>query len=222
MPPKAAARLIALALAVVSSGAGAGLLVRREERRRAPAFDAGDLAEPAGANWPTAGGSLANHRYSTLDEIDTSNVKQLQGVWKTDLRGSGTEAKYSGVEPAGRLQRRDLCLDRQERRLRRRRRDRQDPLAVRGEPRPEDRHDLLRLVELWRRDRRRKGVPGTARRQGRRTRREDGRRRLDPAARPLGGRAGDHRGAGLCGRARVHRRRRSRPRHTWLPRGARP
>ena len=61
-----------------------------------PAFAAGDLAEPAGDNWPTAGGSLANDRYSSLDEIDTSNVKQLQGVWKTDLRNSGTEAKYSG------------------------------------------------------------------------------------------------------------------------------
>ena len=61
-----------------------------------PAFDGSDLADHAGDNWPTAGGSLANDRYSTLDEIDTSNVKQLQGVWKTDLRNSGTEAKYSG------------------------------------------------------------------------------------------------------------------------------
>ena len=94
MPSKAAARLLALALASLALVPGCSLGGGDDEG--VPAFDAGDLAEPAGENWPTAGGSLANDRYSTLDEIDTSNVKQLQGVWKTDLRGSGTEAKYSG------------------------------------------------------------------------------------------------------------------------------
>ena len=61
-----------------------------------PAFEARDLVDPAGRNWPTAGGSFANDRYSTLDEITTENVDQLKGVWKADLAGSGTEAKYSG------------------------------------------------------------------------------------------------------------------------------
>ena len=38
----------------------------------------------------------SNQRYSTLDEIDTSNVAQLKGVWRTHLKGSGVAAKYSG------------------------------------------------------------------------------------------------------------------------------
>ena len=96
MPSKAAARLIALALALVSLALVPGCSLGGGDDDDVPAFDASDLAEPAGDNWPTAGGSLANDRYSSLDEIDTSNVKQLQGVWKTDLRNSGTEAKYSG------------------------------------------------------------------------------------------------------------------------------
>ena len=36
-----------------------------------------------------------NERYSPLDQIDTSNVSQLKGVWRTHLDGSGVGAKYS-------------------------------------------------------------------------------------------------------------------------------
>ena len=39
---------------------------------------------------------MSNQRYSTLDDIDTSNVAQLKGVWRTHLNGSGVAAKYSG------------------------------------------------------------------------------------------------------------------------------
>ena len=67
-----------------------------EESSAIPAFEADDLTEPAGEDWPHVGGSLANDRYSTLDEINTENVADLKGVWKTDLRSSGVEAKYSG------------------------------------------------------------------------------------------------------------------------------
>src|SRR5918997_4740316 len=67
-----------------------------EESTAVPAFEADDLTEAAGENWPHVGGSLANDRYSTLDEITTENVADLKGVWKTDLRSSGVEAKYSG------------------------------------------------------------------------------------------------------------------------------
>ena len=60
-----------------------------------PAFSADDLtAEPKDA-WLTNGGTLSNQRYSPLDEIDTDNVKDLKGVWMTDLKGSGVAAKYS-------------------------------------------------------------------------------------------------------------------------------
>ena len=37
-----------------------------------------------------------NQRYSPLDTINTSNVKQLKGVWRTHLRGRALAAKYSG------------------------------------------------------------------------------------------------------------------------------
>jgi quinohemoprotein ethanol dehydrogenase len=52
--------------------------------------------EGAGSDWSTNGGAMSNQRYSTLDEIDTSNVAQLKGVWRTHLNGSGVAAKYSG------------------------------------------------------------------------------------------------------------------------------
>ena len=70
-------------------------IVAPAEIEAAPAFSADDLnAEPT-ERWITNGGSLANQRYSPLDEIDTDNVAQLKGVWMTSLKGSGTAAKYS-------------------------------------------------------------------------------------------------------------------------------
>jgi quinohemoprotein ethanol dehydrogenase len=60
----------------------------------APAFSLNELATLPTDNWITNGGSLANQRYSPLDQIDTSNVKDLKGVWLTHLR-SATAAKYS-------------------------------------------------------------------------------------------------------------------------------
>jgi quinohemoprotein ethanol dehydrogenase len=46
-----------------------------------------------GNDWITTGGALSNIRYSTLDQINTSNVAQLKGVWMTRL-GSGRGSKY--------------------------------------------------------------------------------------------------------------------------------
>ena len=53
------------------------------------------LQNPVGKDWVTNGGNLTNQRYSTLKQIDTSNVKQLKGVWMTRLKGSGFGGKYS-------------------------------------------------------------------------------------------------------------------------------
>jgi quinohemoprotein ethanol dehydrogenase len=61
----------------------------------APNFSAADLSALPSADWPTVGGSLMNERYSPLNQIDTSNVSQLKGVWRTHLDGSGVGAKYS-------------------------------------------------------------------------------------------------------------------------------
>ena len=203
-------------------GAGAGLLVAAATSDDVPAFDASDLAEPAGDNWPAAGGSLANDRYSTLDEIDTSNVKQLQGVWKTDLRNSGTEAKYSGesqpvvyngviyvttgkndvfavdVETGKILWQYEGNLDQEI-----------DTICCGwlnrgvaiGDGKVYQGQLDGKVVAL---DAKTGDVVWT--------------RQLVQ----LAGRAGDHRGSGLRRRARVHRRRRSRPRHARVPRGARP
>jgi quinohemoprotein ethanol dehydrogenase len=60
----------------------------------APAFSMDELDALPTDNWITNGGSLANQRYSPLDEIDTSNVQNLKGVWLTHLR-SAMAAKYS-------------------------------------------------------------------------------------------------------------------------------
>src|SRR5689334_3474884 len=53
------------------------------------------LQSPVGKDWVTNGGNLTNERYSTLKQIDTSNVKQLKGAWMTRLKGSGIGGKYS-------------------------------------------------------------------------------------------------------------------------------
>lgn len=53
------------------------------------------LRSPVGKDWVTNGGNLTNNRYSTLKQIDTSNVGKLKGAWMTRLKGSGVGGKYS-------------------------------------------------------------------------------------------------------------------------------
>jgi alcohol dehydrogenase (cytochrome c) len=53
------------------------------------------LRSPVGKDWVTNGGNLTNQRYSTLQQMNTSNVKQLKGAWMTRLKGSGAAGKYS-------------------------------------------------------------------------------------------------------------------------------
>jgi quinohemoprotein ethanol dehydrogenase len=53
------------------------------------------LRSPVGKDWITNGGNLTNQRYSTLKQIDTTNVKQLKGAWMTRLKSSGLGGKYS-------------------------------------------------------------------------------------------------------------------------------
>ena len=48
------------------------------------------------AGWPTNGGNLYNQRYSPLKAITRANVAHLKGVWRTRLRGSGSQPQYSG------------------------------------------------------------------------------------------------------------------------------
>jgi quinohemoprotein ethanol dehydrogenase len=62
----------------------------------APAFTASDLAETPAQNWYTNGGSSTNDRYSSLSQINSTNVSGLKGVFRTHLLKSGLAAKYSG------------------------------------------------------------------------------------------------------------------------------
>jgi quinohemoprotein ethanol dehydrogenase len=54
-----------------------------------------DLAttKSGGKDWITYGGAINNERYSTLDQVNTTNVTNLKGAWMTRL-GSGRGAKY--------------------------------------------------------------------------------------------------------------------------------
>src|SRR5260370_6403883 len=77
--------------------AGALLLPASAGAQSAPfkSISAQDLAQTKnGSNdWITHGGALNNQRYSSLNQINTSNVSQMKGVWMTRL-GSGRGSKY--------------------------------------------------------------------------------------------------------------------------------
>jgi len=60
----------------------------------ASAQSAPDLTKPPRAEWPLVGGDWANTRYSTLSQINPSNVKTLKGAWMARLN-SGFGPPYS-------------------------------------------------------------------------------------------------------------------------------
>src|ERR1700750_816249 len=61
----------------------------------APAFTSDELFEHAGDNWISNGGGTTNDRFSSLDEINTENVKELKGDWMTKIGQNATAAKFS-------------------------------------------------------------------------------------------------------------------------------
>lgn len=61
----------------------------------APDFSAEELTEKPTNNWLTHGGTIYNDRYAPLDQIDSSNVADLNLEWVTSM-GTGLEFKYSG------------------------------------------------------------------------------------------------------------------------------
>jgi quinohemoprotein ethanol dehydrogenase len=60
---------------------------------RSPTGDELTKTRAGDQNWITYGGSLYNQRYSTLDQVNTTNVKNLKASWMTRL-GSGRGTKY--------------------------------------------------------------------------------------------------------------------------------
>jgi quinohemoprotein ethanol dehydrogenase len=61
----------------------------------APAFTTAELEATPGDNWITNGGDLTNGRFSSLDEVNTENVKELKGEWLTKIGQNATAAKFS-------------------------------------------------------------------------------------------------------------------------------
>jgi quinohemoprotein ethanol dehydrogenase len=61
----------------------------------APAFTSEELGAEAGADWISNGGGTTNDRFSTLEEINTENVKELKGDWVTKIGANATAAKFS-------------------------------------------------------------------------------------------------------------------------------
>ncbi len=86
----------ALAAAVACLSMGLGTACSQEATNSAWAFSGPQLVEPPTTGWPTNGGNLFNQRYSPLTGINTDNVGELKGVWRTRLGGSGVGQKYSG------------------------------------------------------------------------------------------------------------------------------
>ncbi len=61
--------------------------------------------EPAGSNWTVYGGNLFNQRYSSLDQISTSNVANLKGAWTyhTGSASSATSFESSPIVVDGKM-----------------------------------------------------------------------------------------------------------------------
>jgi quinohemoprotein ethanol dehydrogenase len=79
-----------LAISYVVAGLHTRLLADQQRD-----FSTAALTAPPTSRWPTNGGNFANQRWSPLTAINRTNVAQLKGVWRTRLRGSGTQPQYS-------------------------------------------------------------------------------------------------------------------------------
>ena len=86
--------MLRLAWCAVSTLIVFGLLIIAPARAADPEIDK-LLRSPVGKDWVTNGGNLTNNRYSTLKQIDTTNVGKLKGAWMTRLKSSGVGGKYS-------------------------------------------------------------------------------------------------------------------------------
>jgi alcohol dehydrogenase (cytochrome c) len=83
-------RLLAVPLAVVTgllvlTVAGSASAGGVTQAVSIPAFSVADLSADPGANWITHNGNLSATNHSSLKQINTSNVAQLQQAWKAHL-----------------------------------------------------------------------------------------------------------------------------------------
>ena len=57
-----------------------------------------NVTQPVGNEWPVVGGNLGNGRYSSLNQINTSNVQNLKAAWMIHL-GSGLATGTPATPP---------------------------------------------------------------------------------------------------------------------------
>jgi len=62
-----------------------------------PAFSTSQLTALPGNDWLTSKGDIWNRQFSTLDQINQSNVSQLKLAWHTRVVVPGAPAKFNGV-----------------------------------------------------------------------------------------------------------------------------
>ncbi|MDX6486767.1 MAG: quinohemoprotein ethanol dehydrogenase, partial [Gaiellaceae bacterium] len=89
--------VVALGVALTAATVGRG--DANKSIPAVPAFTAAQLNAPAGDDWLTNGGSITNQRYSTLNQIDKSNVGKLKLAWKIHLHSGGTRAYSQEATP---------------------------------------------------------------------------------------------------------------------------
>ena len=95
------------------------------------------LRGPVGKDWVTNGGNLTNQRYSTLKQIDTSNVGQAQGRLDDPPEGLRVRRQVFGRGDAAGQGRHHVRRHRQRRCIRAERQDRRDPVGALVGHRPE-------------------------------------------------------------------------------------
>src|ERR1700722_16056780 len=86
--------VIAVAVGVLATAAESGRKVAKTITP-APAWTDAQLSAPAGDNWLEYYGELSADRYSSLNQITTSNVSQLKQVWQMSL-GTCTASIIAG------------------------------------------------------------------------------------------------------------------------------
>src|SRR5512136_535873 len=85
--------LLAVGAAAVSAS---GSKAARETITPSPAYTADQLNAPAADNWLTNMGSLNGNRYSSLTQINKSNVATLKLAWKINLGTCKTKDQQCG------------------------------------------------------------------------------------------------------------------------------
>ncbi len=85
------------------AGAGLALVLLAPAAAAAPAQQTIPVSDAAGREWLTYGGNFFNQRYSSLNQINASNVAQLKGAWSyhTGASSAATSFESSPIVSGG-------------------------------------------------------------------------------------------------------------------------